>query len=418
MKTRTVTRGAKAAIAALILLTLCAGSLAAQDANKKAGAQRILPDYFLREYDPVTIFFSEDRGPDGGGPADDASALLSIAPAHPGEYRWLDARTLQFLPADPWPALKRFVFKGPGMAKTLSTLMAPPSSISPSPGSANLGSFTDMSLNFSQPMDIDSLREMISLEVRALPGLGSQEGVTLGKRDFSLKEIERSDRKSPSQYRLILAKPIGDGKSITLRLKLSLDESIPGSLSSYTFSTRTDFRLTGFGSGSTAYPVSSSGSSYPQDQAINCGSGQSALFLEFSESLDRGIPIESFKRMIKFDPAVRNLRFEFSGNKLFMYFDRDAETAYRLSVSHERIKSASGRELSPFSDSGFYFFYKALSPFVSWKAGQGILERYGAQAFPMQGRGIEKVDLRIYAIKPDSLNFWPFPSGEVAVSET
>lgn len=418
MKRRSIERGARAAIAASILLALCAGSLAAQDSGKKAGAQRLLPDYFLREYDPVTMFFSEDRGPDSGGPADDASALMSVSPSQPGEYRWLDARTLQFLPADPWPALKRFTFKGPGLSKTLSTLMAPPSSISPSPGSANLGSFTDMSLSFSQPMDVDSLREMISLEVRSLPGLGSQEVVVLGKRDFSLKEIERSDRKSPSQYRLILAKPIGDGKSITLRLKLSLDESIPGSLTSYVFSTRTDFRLTSFGSGSAAYPVSSTGSSYPKDQAINCGTGQSALFLEFSESLDRGIPIEALKRMIKFEPAVRNLRFEFSGSKLFLYFDRDTETAYRLSVGHERIKSASGRELSPFSDSGFYFYYKALSPFVSWKAGQGILERYGAQSFPMQGRGIEKVDLRIYAIKPDSLDFWPFPSGEVAVSES
>jgi hypothetical protein len=87
-------------IAAIALLCL-GGLVGAQGgAQKKAS---LLPERFLREYDTVTLTLDKDTGPAKGGPGDDASSILSISPAHPGEYRWLDARTLQFLPSEPWP---------------------------------------------------------------------------------------------------------------------------------------------------------------------------------------------------------------------------------------------------------------------------------------------------------------------------
>ena len=68
----------------------------------------VVPEIFLRSYDPVTVFFPEESGPSTGAPADDPGELLQIEPDHPGEYRWLDAKTLQFLPTVRWPALQRF----------------------------------------------------------------------------------------------------------------------------------------------------------------------------------------------------------------------------------------------------------------------------------------------------------------------
>ena len=67
----------------------------------------VLPERYLRGYDPVTVVFPGDTGP-GAGPADDPSAFATMKPAWPGAWSWADRRTLQFRPAEPWPALARF----------------------------------------------------------------------------------------------------------------------------------------------------------------------------------------------------------------------------------------------------------------------------------------------------------------------
>jgi uncharacterized protein YfaS (alpha-2-macroglobulin family) len=409
-----------AAAAALRAAVALAVLIAAQGgfAQGKAGAERLLPERFLREYDPVTVFFAQDRGPSGGGPGDDASALLSISPAQAGEYRWLDSKTLQFLPAEAWPALRSFAIRTPGGSYARSTLMSPPVSATPAHGSHDLASFKDITLGFSTPLALDSLADMISIEVRSLPGLGSQQPTILTRRDFSIKELDRSDRKSPARYLVSLSSPVGDGKAITLRVKLSLDEGIPGSVAVYEYSTRTDFRVLSFGSGGVSYPLSSSGSTYPPDQAIACGSGSAPLFVQFSESLSRDTPVAKLKSFVSFEPAVRNLRFEISSQRLLLYFDRDPDTDYKLSLRHEALSSASGRTLSRFEDSSLHFYHRALGPYVQWRGGQAILERYGPQSLPMEARGVGKVDLRVYAIDPLDLDFYPFPDSVVQVDES
>ena len=66
-----------------------------------AGSAEILPESFLRGYDPVTILYSSEVGPEGGGPLDDPSPHLTVDPPVPGEFRFIDAKTIQFRPADP-----------------------------------------------------------------------------------------------------------------------------------------------------------------------------------------------------------------------------------------------------------------------------------------------------------------------------
>jgi hypothetical protein len=407
--------GAVVVFAAVFAHGLLAADTKLQSANPSA--DRLLPERFLREYDPVTVFFAQERGPRGGGPGDDASKLLSISPAHPGEYRWLDSRTLQFLPAESWPALRTFIFKTPAGSFSRSTLLSPPVSVTPAHGSTNLASIQDITLGFATPVPLESLADMIVLEVRNLPGLGSQAPTLLGRRDFTIKELDRIDRKSAARYIVRLNSPIGDGKSVALRVRLSLDEGIPGSAAVYEYTTRTDFRLLSFGTGSTSYPVSISGSVYSADQAINCGTGANPLVVQFSEALDKSTSIAALKAFAAFTPAVRNLRFEISGQRLLLYFDRDPDTDYRLELKHQALKSASGRTLSVFAPSSFHFYYKALSPYIKWNGGQAILERFGPQSLPMEARGVDKIDLRIHSIDPLDLNYWPFPESVVVVDE-
>ncbi len=405
------------ALATIAFALLLAGSASAQSGARSNEPERLLPERFLREYDPVTVFFAQDRGPKNGGPGDDASSLLSISPAHPGEYRWLDSKTLQFLPAESWPALRTFSFKTPGGSFSRSTLLSPPISVAPSHGSTNLSSVQDITIGFASPVPLDSLADMIGLEVRSLPGLGSQQPTRLGRRDFEIKELDRIDRKSAAKYLVHLNAPIGDGKAITLRIRLSLDEGIPGSAAVYQYATRTDFRVLSFGSSSTSYPVSSSGSSYPADQAINCGTGTSPLVIQFSESLSSSTSVAALKSFVSLSPSVRDLRFDISGQRLLLYFDRDPDTDYKLELRHQDLASSSGRRLSAFAPSSFHFYYKALSPYIKWTGGQAILERYGPRSLPMEARGFDKVDLRVNAIDPLDLNYWPFPESVLSVDE-
>ncbi|MBN1524599.1 MAG: hypothetical protein JW904_08955 [Spirochaetales bacterium] len=376
----------------------------------------IIPESYLRGYDPITVFFSSDVGPKDGGPLDNPKGLLEISPPHPGEYRFIDSRTLQFLPAEGWPALRSYTIRSKNVARILSTLMVPPSSISPSSGSKELEPIKKLSLAFQYPVGIAELAEMISFEEKDLPGVGAMASSWLTGKDFTLKVLDRRSEKEPARYELTFHNPITYGKQLTMYLRLAKDEKIQGSLATYTFSTKQEFKIASVGAGYFNLPVSLQGSSFNLEQAFNCGSGKTPLFIEFTENL-QSPSIETVKRMVHFEPAVRDLTFDISGKKLYLYFTVDRETPYKLTVTWQPLKSRTGRSLSAFGDSSFYFYYTQNSAYLQWKKGEAIVERYGPKHFPMQGRGITQVDLRIYKIDAESRNFWPFPNQPFAIDE-
>jgi len=404
-----------------ILLSFVNPGLLAQDkgTHHLLGSDHttVVPDTFLRGYDPITVFFASDRGPAEGGSIDQPGDLFRISPAHPGEYRWVDARTLQFLPTTSWPALQRFSLSIDGKQFALVTLMSPPKHMTPANGSKNLEPITDINLSFLHPIGVKKLASMLTFEVKPLPGVGEGDGYGLSGKDFVIKEMERTSIKNPAQYQLTFTKPIPYGTSTTMHLRLSLDSHIPGSLARYTFSTKPLFSLMGVGSGSTMFPIATRGSVYSKEQALDCGSGASPLFLKFSDVLGT-VSLNQIKQMVRFIPSVKNLRIEVSANKVLLFFDAKRDQAYQLELCHVPIKNASGRDLNAFGETSLTFFYRRAVPYLKWLSSQGILERYGPQVFPMQGRGAEQVDLRLYKIDPLNRNFWPFSSDPVAVDES
>ncbi len=76
----------------------------AQDVVRPDGAI-VVPERFLRRWDPITVFFDQDTGPATGGAEDHPEKFFTLAPAQPGAATWINARTLQFKPAEPWPPL-------------------------------------------------------------------------------------------------------------------------------------------------------------------------------------------------------------------------------------------------------------------------------------------------------------------------
>ena len=382
----------------------------------------VVPEIFLRGYDPITVFLPEAVAQNAREPTGDLGELLQIVPEHPGEYRWLDAKTLQFLPTVRWPPLRRFTITASGVTHTLVTLMAAPTNISPPSGSRELEPLQEILLSFADPIDVGALSAMLRFEVRQVPGHEDADAskvpvsAHMTRADFIVKEIERTTIRDAVQYQITFNTPIPYGRVLTMTLQLSLDDRLKGALIRHTFATQTTFRLTGIGCGNVVFPVAAKGSVYPIDQPLQGGADGEPLFLEFSHELG-AISMPTVKQLVRFEPAVKNFRFEVSGRRLNLHFSPERDQTYKLTLQETDVADRNGRNLATSGDSSLYFYYTHGDPYLEWRQSRGILERYGAQKFPMEGRGEEQVDLRIYKLDPLDRNFWPYPAKPLKVDE-
>mgnify|MGYP003375131792 CR=1 FL=1 len=170
----------------------------ARPAAGPAGSTIVVPDRFLRRWDPLTVFFAADLGPAGGGPEDRPERVVSITPAQPGAFTWLDARTLQFQPAEPWPALARVAVRAGEATFRLATLLSPPVASQPRAGAEGLAPLDEIALTFSEPLPVEALARALAIEQRPLPGLGDGGVRTLSSDDFTIKRLERGRPADPA----------------------------------------------------------------------------------------------------------------------------------------------------------------------------------------------------------------------------
>ena len=286
---------------------------AAQVPHSKATIQRpsqtqgtvLVPDRFLRRWDPVTVFFDHDVGPASGGPEDHPQRLVSLTPDHPGAFTWIDARTLQFRPAEPWPPLARFTWRVGDYEASLSTLMEPPTGTIPSAGAADVEKVEQISLTFADPIDVEALRQMVRIELRPRPGLDRQNAQWLDRDNFQIKVVERRSPSDPASYVLALNRPLPEQQRVLVHLRLSLDDDSPHSFHQTAFTTAQPFRAVRVGCAGTFYPITSGGSDYPRDQILSCPHGQ-ALQVHFSAPPERIDPILG-RNLVRLTPAVENL---------------------------------------------------------------------------------------------------------------
>ncbi len=383
----------------------------------------IVPERFLRGYDPITVFFnSPPMGVDKKGPEDHPEVLaqrnvFQLSPQHPGDYIWIDAKTLQFIPTIPWSALSRFTVNVQGKEHPLLTFMSEPAQMVPEPGSRDLEPLKEMTISFPQPLEIKALAAILSFEVQDLPGVEEQQSLWLTQEDFVLKQLERPSISDPVQYQLTFHKPVTYGKHVTLHLKLSLDQSIEDTFARYTFSTKAVFRVTGIGAEHTVFPIAAGGSMFSMEQPLNRGSNGHPLFIQFSDHLGP-VSLPEVKQFVRFEPSIKNFRFEVSGRRLYLGFDSESDKLYKLTLQDIPLKDEAGRIVNFKGQTELYFYYPHADPFLRWKYSQGIIERYGPQQFPMEGRGEEQADMRVYKLDALDRNFWPFPSSPVEIDES
>ncbi len=377
----------------------------------------IIPDHFLRRWDPVTIFFVRDVGPAKGGPEDQPQRLVTMNPKHPGAFSWLDARTLQFRPAEPWPSLARFQWKAEETTVTLSTLMATPIETIPSDGADGINTIKEITISFAEPLDSGALARMLSIELRPLPGIGSGAARWLGAADYQVKARERRSRQDPASYVLVLKEPIPPGVRAILHFRLSLDDASAQSFYEIAFSTAEPFFVTEVGCREKRYPLTSQGSRYSKEQAIRCTSGDRTLVLEFS-STPLNLDAVAGRNLVRFTPAVPNLVFSPQGRTLEIHGDFAWDTLYSVGIVPSNLVDERNRTLEMKGKSEVYFFFPRKPDYIQWTASQGIVERYGSKHVPVQGRAQERADLRIYPIDPLDRSFWPFRGQPVVVDES
>lgn len=382
---------------------------------RPAGAV-VVPDKFLRRWDPITFFFDQDTGPANGGPEDHPEKYATIQPAHAGAATWLNARTLQFRPAEPWPPLTKYTLTVGKHVTTLATLMSAPSSTLPKNGATDLDPVKSIALTLAEPLDAAELAKLVTIELRPLPGIDGEQARTLATEDFDVKAMERKDRNAPAQYVINLHDPIPGGTRALLHLRLSTEGNLAGGFQDIAFSTAEPFHLTQFGCSTERFPVPPAGASYDRQQALTCPAGDRAITVQFSANLQAIGPIAA-RNLIRITPAVDDLAYTTVNNVLSVTGKFTAGTLYQVRLEPSAITDAQGRGLQMSATSEGFIAFAERPSFLNWRSNAGILERYGPQMLPLQGRGFDKVDLRIHKIDPLDRSFWPFPGNPVVVDD-
>lgn len=382
------------------------------DQGQRPTSPRVLPDDFLRGYDPVTVYFAADEGP-GRGPADDGARLLKIAPAWPGAWSWADRKTLQFRPAEPWPALARFAVEAKGGAKkVLTTMMSAPAQMSPSSGSDNLKPFRSFTLTFPQALPVASLKQMLKLEIRELPGLADSKRLPI--KSFSINQLPRASQRDPAVYAITLEEDVPEGKQLSVSVSLALGDE-GKVLWSGKLNTRLPFHLESFACGSSRQPLGGVGA-VPRDMALFCGSGGEKPQMVFSAPVS-DMNLTTLKKLVALEPSVPDLRFETFGNRVQLHGKFLPDVLYKARLASAPLHDDSGRALRDPGSAEVYFYLGWKSPFLRWSQATAVLESNGPRMLPLTGYGDPRADVRVYRVDPMFNGLWPFPSSPVVVSE-
>lgn len=390
-------------------------------ANERQLPQRpehsiIVPDQFLRRWDPVTLFFNKNTGSAANTAEDHPQRYVSMSPDHPGAYTWLDRRTLQFRPAEPWPPLTRFNWRIGKETVSLTTLMDAPLLTVPGNNSEGLAPVEAIRMMFSEPLDPVALSRMITIELRPLPGIDTHTARWLNHKDFDIKILERKDRSDNAGYVVILHNPIPMGTRAIVHMRLSVTDTVDETFYRISFKTAKPFTVTEFGCSGRRYPTTEKGVSYTREQALECSSAHRVVEVLFSgRPRDLG-PIEA-RNLVRFTPGVADLDFSVAERKLTIAGKFETGILYDVSLNPCHVLDENGRKLSMKGASRLYAYFPDQPQFLQWTTSQGIVEQFGPQMVPLKGRGFERLDVRIHRIDPLNRSYWPFPDRPVVVDE-
>ncbi len=405
-----------------VLLVLASPALAAPDRQARADGTRIIPDHFLREWDPVTIFFPTDTGPAEGGPEDQPQRLVTLQPPTEGAWQWLGARVLQFRPAEPWQALRRVRVAVGTQATVLVPLLPVPVASGPADTGAGVVGLDRIALTFPGPVDTDALARLLTVELRPAPGIVAAGATLLTAQDFDLAPGERTARDGRQVVVVVLHRPVADGQVAIVRLRLSDVPRLDASgLDVPVFETRLHSAVpfafsdascaSGFGRSTVDGGDGVRACAPAQEGAAAPARGIDLAFTAQPEALDA----VRVRDVLRISPHVDGLSAVADATTLHVRGAFKPATVYTLAVPPGALHDTRGRAMAAMADQ--HFAFAAPPPGLRWDAAQGIAERYGPQMVPLRGQGYAKADLRIHPVDPLSRDFWPYPATGLVTSD-
>ena len=388
------------------------------DRLQRVDGVQVVPDHFLRRWDPVTVLFEADTGPAQGGPEDAPERLVTLSPAKPGAWQWLGPRTLQFRPTEPWEPLQRVVVTVGGAATKLVPLLPVPLQTAPADQPTGSADLDTIALTFDEPADERALARLLTIELRPQPGAATPDASPLPQvltaQDFDIRPVERTARSAKQTYLIVLHQPIPDGRVATLKLRLSDEPGLDDPTFQLSLRSAAPFLLTdqycGDGYGHAV-----------QDGVTVCSPDQDSapkqrrITLQFTESPE-SLDIVRAREILRITPALEDMSVT-AGNEreLWIAGKFNPETVYRITIAPGALHDFRGRALAAAVAARFSF--APGTPSLVWDAQQGIVERLGPQMVPLRGHGYDRADLRIYAIDPLGRDFWPFPRAGLTTSD-
>lgn len=390
---------------------------------------QVLPQSYLRRFDPITVIFNKAIGPKTSQIAKNGQDLLRIRPFRPGVYRWLDSKTLEFRPSASWPAYARVMItldkaKIPGMTQSYSvtrrTLLPGPVMVTPAKDERLKADIKQIYLGFARALPLQSLKQALSIQ---LSQLGAGRSKRLGADQWWLKALPTPRQNNhKAGYLLLLKQPLPKARVATIKLKLSLPSAKGTTIPVWTshFRTVVPFRVLAIYCHKSRYTLSWGRNVYPQDRALDCGGGYAVPTLELSHPVDTKRNPSSLRQHIKFSPAVAGLQLQYKGKDVLLKGRFRRDTLYRLTISAAgpSVFDTKGQVLRHKGEQTVYFYLRQKQPFLRWRTGQGMVEFKGPKMMPIHVRSIRKADLRVYPLAAKSRLLWPFPKRPVQLDET
>ena len=379
------------------------------DKLQRADGAHVVPDHFLRRWDPVTILFDAARGPTDAGPEDAPEKFATISPPKPGAWNWLGPKTLQFRPSEPWEPLRRETFTVDGAATTLVPLLPVPTATGPSDADNGTPDLDTIALAFDQPVDLAALARLLTIELRPQTGATTQPSQVLTSTDFDLRPVERANRASKQTILVALRQPIPDGQIATLRLRLSDAAGLDDPIFDLPLKSALPLKVRD------AY----CGEGYNHsnvDDVVRCDPAQPirprTVVLQFS-AMPETLDIVRARDILRFTPPVDGLSVKSDGeNELRITGKFAADQVYSVSIATGALHDTRKRALAePVAKK---FSFAPGTPALAWDVQEGIVERLGPQMVPLRGHGYDHADIRVHAVDPLSRDFWPFPRAGIA----
>ncbi len=378
-------------------------------AQGQSQVPKLSPERFLHLWDPITVFFAEDRGPASPGVEVAGEHLLSVNPPHPGAFLWVNARTLQFRPAEPWRAFARYTVTWPGGRRVLVAVPDPPEELVPAPRE-EAQEVREVTLAFAHPVDQEGLAAALRVVVTPR-GEGGRPQAFAGK-TLELKVLAGEGK---TRYSFRFPAPLPPESQVTVELASSVEGAPEVVWYREHFFTAAGFYLTAVGCGDQLLPLPASGLRLKPQEALPCPSG-SHIRLRFSQPLGQPSVVE-VRNLLRLSPPVADWRFEAWEKEIVIGGSFRPGTTYRLDLGPSALKSARGAAFSGPKGAVVYLAFPEAPRYLQLAAGSGTVERSGPKMVPVTGQGQDLVEVTLIPIDPLAREFFPFPSQPVQVEE-